>query len=399
MPEDGISTAGVLFPALNFVLRTFRTGYELSIESVEDRELLNTVDRIAADCLLANGLLNKKKHLLIGDEITRAEQAIQKTENALDRLTTILQQEKAAVADRRRGSRSRRQQQAQHVRKESELAAEQLLMVDRELQNQITSMKSRTAQRSSADSQSVSSPRAQGKGSSFINKDPPPAYAQGTSDPFRERQEYLRHSAATSSTWSDRPLPATPRSLPSSEGISRYSVVSSSSSGFAMSPSELPGSITSSPVTPRFPTVLVPAETDCMSPNINNIADYVQYNHNVMSSLSRSRMPPQNVGSSLNRPFPAFTTPIPGRPLPAASHSYHLASAPIPAPLSLPKTRRVVTEPSVHPSHSMAPSNMVVTESIPSSTRAVVNENHSAAVLNRQGGVVGRSESERRQSF
>ena len=211
MPGDGISTAGVLFPALNFVLKTFRTGVELSIESTEDREVLNTIDKASSDVLVAAGLLNKKGHALNSAQKARLEEAIRKTENALDRLRTTIEKGKNNAPNR---SERKQDQKRLSVLSQNETlkASERLTTAHQELLEQIDFVKSKGSARTSTDTQYLDRSNRPAKTASYVGTDsPPPSYVQTSISPREEREQYLRQASARLVV-SDRALPSTPSS-------------------------------------------------------------------------------------------------------------------------------------------------------------------------------------------
>ena len=396
MAGDGISTAGVLFPALNFVLKTFRTGVELSIESTEDREILNTIDKASSDVLVAAGLLNKKGHTLNPEQRAKLEAAIVKTENALDRLRNTIERGKSQAPNR--GGRKQDQKRLSTISQNETLkASDRLTAAHQELLEQIDFVKkSRGSARTSTDTEYLGRIDPYGKTASYIGTaSPPPSYVQTSISPREEREQYLRQASARSAI-PDRALPAPPRS-PSNGRVHSPLTPPSGVVHSYFAPSELPVSQPFSLAQSRYPF-----NADQMTSTVDNIADYVQYNHDVMSSLTRprqstgpsaspapaqrlylsyeptaplphQRVPDQrrvlpshstwmapatqgtssNTVGSLSRPFPTFSSVPPTRP----DHSGHYvrqahvptrqwSPADMPAPLVVaPKTRTIVTDP------------------------------------------------------
>lgn len=308
MPIDGVSSATFVFPLLNFALRAFQTGCELSSAQSNAKDLLETISQVASDIKSAKEFRRRKACFLDDNEIAKFDKVIKSTETAMAGLEELVEPARVdmAVNYGQIGAGSR----IMWIMRDSNkvgAALGRLTIASGRLQSQMIIMHSKTR----TDDDDEDQPKNHHRRNASDQGPPPPSYLQATLDAMHERRQSFKRARPTS----------TPPILPSAQPIE--------------------------------PPPQTPATANGLSASINNVADFIRYNEEILATLSsvpnsspRNELVPAVLVSSLNRTSPldsicemdSSPSPAAGpqRPLSesagAQSTSADVPPPPVPAP-------------------------------------------------------------------
>lgn len=241
MPIDGVSSATFVFPLFNFALRAFQTGCELSSAQTNAKDLLETISQVASDIKSAKEFRRHKAYFLDDNEIAKFDKVIKSTEAAMAGLEELVEPARVDMAVNygrvRAGSRI-----MWIMRDSSKVGAAlgRLTIASVRLQSQMIMMGPKTR----ADDDGEDQPKNYHRRNDDDQGPPPPSYLQATLDAMHERRQSFKRARPTS----------TPPILSDAQLIE--------------------------------PPVPTPAAASGLSASINNVADFIRYNEEVLAALS-----------------------------------------------------------------------------------------------------------------
>lgn len=251
MPIDGVTSVAFVFPLLNFALRAFQTGCELSSAQTNAKDLLETISQVASDIKSAKEFRCRKACLLGDNGTAKLDKVIKSTETAMAGLEELVEPARVDMAVNYGQVRVRTR--IMWIMRDSNkvgAALGRLMIASGRLHSQMIMMNSKTRKDDDDDDQGP----------------PPPSYLQATLDAMHERRQNFKRARPTS----------TPPILPYAQAV------------------ETPA-----------PTA---ATTSGLSASINNVADFIRYNEEVFAALSsvpnsspRNEFVPAVLISSLDR--------------------------------------------------------------------------------------------------
>jgi len=98
MAIDGISPAAIVFPLFNFAIRGVQTAYELASVPTETGDYLKTIRQVLSDLKTAKGLRRQKSFYLGVEDLNRVDQVIKNTEEAMSGLEVLVESARVDMA-------------------------------------------------------------------------------------------------------------------------------------------------------------------------------------------------------------------------------------------------------------------------------------------------------------
>lgn len=256
MADYGITPA-VVFPLFNFVLRSVQTIYEISSVPAETSDYLKTISQVLADVKVARQLRRQTSELLCKDDLIRINGVINNTEDAMKGVEVLVERARVDMSFKP-GSVSAGGRLMWVIRDQNKMAAAmtRLSIASQSLHREIIVMKIVPNSPSTCEKKSEYRGRHHSNPSNSSDSDilsAPPSYLQATIDSIKERRQ-----------WDER-----------RNSLARQRSRSSTSSS----------TIDSSPIPPSYPPTNPDIE-DLPMASINNIAEYIRQNEEVLSSLA-----------------------------------------------------------------------------------------------------------------
>lgn len=294
MPIDGVSSATFVFPLFNFALRAFQTGCEFSSVQSETKDLLEVISEVASAISSAKVLKRRNPYFFDDNEIAKVDKLIKSTENAMAGLEELVEPARVDMAlnygQVKAGSR------IMWIMRDSKkvgAALGRLHIANQMLQTQIIIMNGKAGKGNDDDEDQHKIHRRNDSDQGA----PPPSYSQAVCDAMNERRQYPR-----------RPKPAsTPPNVPPDD-----------------------------PTEPPVPT----ANTDTgLLASMNNVADFIRYNEEVLAALSSA-----SNSSSREAFIPAVLTSSPNDAS-SLDHIYEMDGSPPAATSQRPLPESVGVQP------------------------------------------------------
>ena len=210
MPE-AVVPATIVFPIFNFVLRAVQTGYELASVPAETNDYLKTISQVLTDLKTARVLRNETAASLNNDDLSRVDQVIRGTEEAMAGLEKLVERARVDMSVHNNDRTVRAQSRVMWVMRESTrvgAALNRLTIASQSLHTEMNMM--RLVKHVPVYGQAVldTMPKPFWNQSQFDSYQP--QHLQDTLLALKERREFFshRHSLSRSSTTTQR-LPQT----------------------------------------------------------------------------------------------------------------------------------------------------------------------------------------------